>query len=502
MKFKTRMINAAVAAALGTVAGAAQAVNLGTEHQGQVLLYPYYTTQIKGTNPFDTLITVVNSDSVRGKAVKVRFREAKASREVLDFNLYLSPNDVWTGAITRDSANNAVLRTSDNSCTAPQLGTTGGGNVTIVAGVTIREQPFVNFGYTGDELKDDSLARAREGYLEMIQMADTAFGVLNGDNLDTFVASKHVSNVPPNCAAIVNSFISGTGYPTASTGVLAPTGGLSGTGTILNPGEGSDMSYNAVALDSFSDVANHQLPGSTNPDLFSVSPLISGTLDGAGSYVLSAWAIPIQAVDATIDRHEIVNEYAVATTPVGLGTDWVVTFPTKRQHYQAPVGTAAVPAKPFTASLTTTGACEAVSLTSYNREEATQTTGLQFSPTQTGGTFLCYEVNVISMQSGSTISNALGSASPIRTVLPQPFSEGWIRMAFGQTMVAPASVYLGIAQPNSAGVAIGATAAFAAVTYTGLPVIGFSDQTFLNQTTLAAFGTGYEHRYTRSLRHP
>jgi hypothetical protein len=414
MKFKTRMINAAVAAALGTVAGAAQAVNLGSDGQGQVLLYPYYTTQIKGSNPFDTLITVVNSDSVHGKAVKVRFREPKASKEVLDFNLYLSPNDVWTGSITRDSGNNAILRTSDNSCTAPQLGTTGGGSVTVVAGVTLREQPFVNFGYTGDELKDDSLARAREGYFEMIQMADLTLGVLNGDKLDTFVASKHVNNVPPNCAAIVNSFISGTGYPNGTTGVTPPTGGLSGTGTVLNPAEGSDMSYDAVALEFFSDVANHQLPGSINPDLFSVSPPVSAVLDGAGSIVLSQWTIPIQAVSATIDRHEIISEYAVATTPVGLSTDWVVTFPTRRQHVQA--GSPAVPLKPFTASLTTTGSCEAITLTSYNREEAVQTSGLQFSPTQTGGNFLCYEVNVISMSNGSTISNALGSVSaPVGT---------------------------------------------------------------------------------------
>src|ERR1035437_11198582 len=94
MKFKTRMINAAVAAALGTVAGAAQAVNLGNDGQGIVLIYPYYTVQKKvegalGTTAFDTYITVVNSDSTNGKAVKVRFLEGKNSVEVLDFNLYL-----------------------------------------------------------------------------------------------------------------------------------------------------------------------------------------------------------------------------------------------------------------------------------------------------------------------------------------------------------------------------------------------------------------------------
>jgi hypothetical protein len=318
--------------------------------------------------------------------------------------------------------------------------------------------------------------------------------------------------VPPNCAAIVNSFVSGTGYPTPSTGVTPPSGGLSGTGTILNAGEGSDMSYNAVALDWFSNVANHQLPGSTSPDLFSVVPAISAVIDGNGSVVVSDWTIipanAIQAVSATIDRHEIIQEYAVATLPVGLGSDWVVTFPTRRQHYQA--GSPAVPLKPFTASLTTTGACEAITLTSYNREEATQTTGLQFSPTQTGGTFLCYEVNVISMQSGVSISNALGSVSPIRTILSQPFSEGWMRMAFSQTMVTPGiSVFFGIATstiaPGNVGfpaLGVAATIPASSTTYTGLPVIGFLDETFLNQSNLTAFGTAYEHRYSRLISHP
>ena len=38
------------------------------------------------------------------KAIKVRFREAQNSAEVLDFNLYLSPFDVWTAKITDSDA--------------------------------------------------------------------------------------------------------------------------------------------------------------------------------------------------------------------------------------------------------------------------------------------------------------------------------------------------------------------------------------------------------------
>jgi hypothetical protein len=53
---------------------------------GQVLLYPYYT--VDGTER--------SADADRNRAVRVRFLEGHTSREVLDFNLFLSPHDIWT----------------------------------------------------------------------------------------------------------------------------------------------------------------------------------------------------------------------------------------------------------------------------------------------------------------------------------------------------------------------------------------------------------------------
>ena len=87
MKMKKKILSAAVLAALG--ASTAQAVNLSQDGTGEVLLFPYYTVQ----NGEETLVSIVNTTDYT-KAVKVRFREAYNSREVLDFNLYLSPHDV------------------------------------------------------------------------------------------------------------------------------------------------------------------------------------------------------------------------------------------------------------------------------------------------------------------------------------------------------------------------------------------------------------------------
>ena len=95
---KRNNLTAAVLAGLAGIAGiagTAQAVNMNPDGLGQVLIYSYYTTN----DGNQTILSVVNTtESV--KAVKVRFLEGFNSREVLDFNLYMSPKDVWVAAIS------------------------------------------------------------------------------------------------------------------------------------------------------------------------------------------------------------------------------------------------------------------------------------------------------------------------------------------------------------------------------------------------------------------
>ena len=68
---------------------------------------------------YNSLLSVVNS-TASAKAVKVRFLEGKNSREVLDFNLYLSAKDVWTAAII-PTTDGAGIFTDDKSCTNPRV---------------------------------------------------------------------------------------------------------------------------------------------------------------------------------------------------------------------------------------------------------------------------------------------------------------------------------------------------------------------------------------------
>src|SRR5678816_1917985 len=78
-------------------------------------IYPYYT--VRGGN--GTLLSVVNTHQ-EGKAVKVRFLEGYDSREVLDFNLYLSQYDVWVAQVY-DNGSGGAVATNDNSCTVPTM---------------------------------------------------------------------------------------------------------------------------------------------------------------------------------------------------------------------------------------------------------------------------------------------------------------------------------------------------------------------------------------------
>jgi hypothetical protein len=162
-------LTAAVLAGLAGVAGiasTAQAVNLNPDGLGEVLIYPYYTT--KDGN--QTLLSVVNTTD-DAKAVKIRFLEAYNSREVLDFNIYLSPWDVWVGAIADSGAFGAEpgvphLAVPDTTCTVPYL--YGMGMEEFGMGL----QPFLLYAYTGDNEDGGptDIARSAEGYFEIIEM--------------------------------------------------------------------------------------------------------------------------------------------------------------------------------------------------------------------------------------------------------------------------------------------------------------------------------------------
>jgi len=537
--FKRKSLYTAVVAGLGALgASQAGAVNLSTDGTGQVLLYPYYTVR----SGMITSITVVNTNTTRTKVSKVRFLEGKNSAEVLDFNLWLSPRDVWTGSIV-DTATGAGVYSVDNSCTAPYVNARATPPVTATA-----PAPFVNYYYTGQvqntyyDNGGTTLDRTREGYVEIIEMANVAdtlgFGALSTATGNTLAAAvKHAgTGIPANCAVVnVNTVF-------AAPDMLPPTGGLMGEYIIISAATGTEFASNPVALQNFQGPGTqlYSIPGNLAPQLSAVNPDRSDVIrvTGAGSPVVTtvaSWTVaggaPIDAVSAILMRSSIMNEFDVSTN---FKTDIVVTQPTKR--FYVPAGTAALSAADPTpaigpyantfASATADAAksCDTIFPQAYDREEAPYTTqaGVVFSPVPVGqgpglGS-LCWESTVMTVVPGTAgaalaTSQVFKSANSASLTLPSSgsssnYATGWA--ALWPTSLAATSATGnhpgqfvsggGAGALNVANTANGGLRDIAAggLRYRGLPAIGFA----ATQAILGGQGYGgiFDNKYSINIQ--
>jgi hypothetical protein len=416
----TTAVIAGIAGVAG-IANMASAVNLNPDGLGQVLLYPYYT--VNGGQ--QTLLSVVNTTGI-GKAVKVRFLEGYNSREVLDFNLFLSPFDVWTAAtfslsdFVAGGGDGAAILTRDNSCTSPTL------NENVFSGGSNNGVGYVAFrGYAYQDANSDTgptdISRTREGHFEMISMADITAGPLLTD-------ITHVNGVPPHCDLAEALFEGGTENAT-------PSSGLFGSAAVVNVAQGTYYAFNADALDGFTAIPLPTTTSSLTPNLQQVNDA-GGTV--ATSFVFEDGGLltsqysgsgAIDAVSSVFMSSNIYNEYE--SSAGSEGTDWVVNFPTKR-FYVDPLFTGQTVAiipfeEAFGFGASGDGlSCTVIGITIYDREETTSTpAGCGFSPCPPGQppSSLCHETNVITFNSNSTTNSVL--ASTLTANIKPIGAEGW-----------------------------------------------------------------------------
>ena len=461
------LISALAGAGALAMAGAANAVYVNQDGLGQALVYPYYT--VRGGNV--TLVSVVNT-TTQAKAVKVRFLEGKNSVEVLDFNLFLSAKDVWTGAIL-PTADGASISTGDRSCTNPKI---------PAAGVAFRNTLFLN-----DAASLQTLDRTREGYLEMLEMATIPNATALG------VAVTHVNGTAPCTVARIND----AGF-TSATGLAAPSGGLFGNGTILNALGGASTGYEATAFDGWTTRIFPTISGSLFPNLSSGSSKVS-VVNNNGSVYVANWLTSIDAVSATIMHSSVFGEYAYTTDKV-IGTDWIITMPTKNQYvFATSVST------PFQNAYSTASgtSCDDVSLVGYDREEVTSSTPDDFSPRPPSGrNSLCYEANVVSFGGTSALASTNNAnVNPIQNggvVVDTAGKEGgWLELAF----TAPTAQYgtaTGSVTTTSTGTPSTTTGP---QTYFGLPTIGFvyAGSSFKTGNPQQNYSSSYNLRFQRTI---
>lgn len=334
----------ASAAVLSPYTGGATGLTASTDGTGHILLVPYFNTQ----NGNATLLNIVNTDQKNGKAVKVRFRGASNSDDVFDFQIYLSPGDVWTANVSQGSDGRSVLTTSDKSCTRPAT-------VSGTAFPTGR----LPASFTTAQLANET----REGYIEILNMADVPKGQTKdqwtvaggagaiGTN-PLFTAIKHVSGVAPCTESVLGALATdptgyssqqpynvggttdnGSGLNGANDGTVAatsaqalgltfPTGGLFADWTIINVPNSTTYSGNATALKATggSGIGNLVFfPQTANPLTSTVTTNAVAAGAAAAGTVNAASAVDVITADPLL-RTSLVADYTgfkqVASTPL------------------------------------------------------------------------------------------------------------------------------------------------------------------------------------------
>lgn len=486
---------AAMVGGLGFAGAANAALSVNESGAGHILVVPYYTAQNGNMSVFH----VTNTDQTNGKAVKVRFRGASNSDDVLDFQVFMSPGDVWTAAITKGADGKAQLVTADNSCTLPKI-TPG----TPVPFVTDRLSKST---WTAEQKAEQTL----EGYVEILTMADipaTASGT-NG----LFKAIKHVNGEAPCTTAVLNSTLAvtpGTGPHTLTVGgtanatpdLVAPnaTGSLLGQWYVMNVAQTTTFSGVTPAIVASTAPLNVFSPQKTGAAaLLTADPLmVSGLIpaqhydvpDLSTPYEASATTAELQAAALTtaLEKTAVINQYA---TDAGISakTDWLFSMPTRRYtiaaNYAAPVsdvvGTTDAAATSLipvaltnaatayrvinsemsnifsnTANTTVNDAgqiCVASSGSVFlDREEQKPETAADepvFSP-GTPATVkkfaLCGEVNVLAF---SADESSLG-AKLSRQNVTAPYANGWGTVSFASAVPMLGSAFIKLSNPEAA----------------------------------------------------
>ncbi|WMP18713.1 hypothetical protein [Thiothrix lacustris] len=497
---KNKVAMSVVTGILGVVGviSSAQAVHVNPDGTGQVLLFPYFNAN----DGYVTNVNLVNSTD-QTKAVKIRFREGRNSNDVLDFNIYMSPEDIWTGSIkpTKDSSGNLVgtLSTGDRTCTLPAL-------ASCEDGKCVAEQAF-----TGQNVyKDVTAADTREGYIEVIEM-----GVVEDPTVKAGVL--HSNGKPSNCKAVEDAWNKKTftqGVGAAAKGLSAPTGGLFGSSAIINIKRGSAFAVDPVAIDNYSTQAQHYL--SDDADNFLLPSLASGNVTsssvmtknsaGESEMVVTEWnkqtdaclalgdsllpacgTNPYPMAHALLAPH-LMNEYFLDPTDGYDGhTDWVVTLPMKKHGINQ--ATKDVVAN-FENGI-------------FDREESRASwaakTEFGFSPVLTGkkadSSLLGREVNVVSFKTTDpSFDNTCDvlSSEARQLVSTGAFVSGWARLSFpGYSLSSGFKSAIGYGLNPS-------TYTAASNVYKGVPAIGaaFIEGNVSNNPS-ARFGDALPHKIQR-----
>ena len=468
---KKNVLALSIAAMVGGFAGAASAqtfpntgmvaptgttLELNDKGAGNILIVPYATSADSNVS----VMHVVNTDTVHGKAVKVRYRGAANSDDILDFTVFLSPGDVWTGYTATD-ADGPYFQTDDKSCAYPVEAFRDSANKPIkvrFSGARLAEGAKVN--------------NLQESYVEILNMADINKTV-GGVTSEMWKSTKHVNGVAPCDPATLDKILninptdSASVQAAADLGFDTPSGGLTGDWYILNVDKTTTFSGSATAVrvagaDTrgnfvlFPQAASNVAVNAGNVAALTADPLLAIANPGMAldfdapdlsTPYLPALATPsdqANSLTSQLSSKGVMNQFALDKSISAL-TDWTLSMPTRRYsvaYDYTKTGDAGRVFNPlvttFTAGNTTVRKnadgenliCVTTgSNTFWDREEFEKTNNGSVSPIPVATKIpFCGEVAVLKFADQSVLG---ASVTASKVSLPGEFENGWGTINYG-----------------------------------------------------------------------
>lgn len=390
---------------------------------GDALIYGYFN--VRGNL---NLFNIVNTSSGDGVKVRVIFKEAIDSTEILDFSVCLSKGDVWTAYLADDGTAGHIYGGVDtDTITAPAITSAG-----------------QQFKFSGIPHIDGTALTAndtKEGYFEVVSFSPIPGYDKNASSTasctnSTWGGSYNCIRSAQNCADWCS-----TGSPCSLS--YPPTNVILGTNAIFEVASLGTYEYNATAFaDAIQSIVSDPGPG------VYVS-LVNGT------------GFTCNALDWILNKYQLISPYDILAS-IGGETELITTFPSRLDCHPDTTVTTVYGGGTLDAYFNCTAHsiastptictayCTVIGINIWDDKEHLQSV-LDFSPAV--GSCLPHEVNVIKL-GGSNIWN---SGVPLGVSMGT-YELGWIN--------------IGLGGGNH-------TMAYGGRTNSGLPVIAYTTQSFV-----------------------
>lgn len=255
--------------------------------KGQVLLYPFFTTE----NGWDTYINVVLLSETNDEVLKVRILDGVTGAVSNTFNIYSKVGENWRVALAQTELGEPFMRIGEGSCTVSEDG---------------------SFGGSGTDFPLDTSTGLVEIYRVTVRDAQ-ANGVLSDFSCEELAQRWEMGGAWD--ADPMNGLVQVDSQPE-----------IVGHFDLINVPLGLASEQPAIGLRDFTEVIPHTAPESSTPTLEDADP--TARLE-SGEVVVPASGEGIDAIALLLSTGEeatITND-VVLVSSVAASTDWIVSFP-------------------------------------------------------------------------------------------------------------------------------------------------------------------------------